>query len=86
MLPQPNPNRHAPRPSKKADLSDARPDMDHPPPAQPQDLPGFDRGTAAAEQDARAGAPDAAQNPTPPDTGRHNKRGTLRRSPDDETA
>lgn len=85
MLPQPDPNRQAPRPSHKADTADPRPDMDHPPQAAPQDPPLFDRGTAAAEQDARDGAPDRSQNPTPPDTGRHNKRGTLRRSPDDET-
>lgn len=86
MLPQPDPNRQAPRPSAKTDRSDPRPDMDHPPRAEAQDTPMFDRGTAAAEQDARDGAPDGTQNPTPPDTGRHNKRGTLRRSPDDETA
>ncbi|ARP80099.1 hypothetical protein CAL12_04175 [Bordetella genomosp. 8] len=86
MLPYPDPNRGAPRPSRKADLSDSRPDMDHPPAAEAQDAPLFDRATAAAEQDARAGEPNATQNPTPPDTGRHNKRGTLRRSPDDETA
>lgn len=86
MLPYPDPNRQAPRPSRKADTSDARPDMDHPPRAEPQDMPVFDRGTAAAEQDARAGEATGTQNPTPPDTGRHNKRGTLRRSPDDETA
>ena len=86
MFSHPDTTRNAPRPSKKANLSDPRPDMDHPPAAQPQDLPIFDRGTVAAEQDARDGAPDGTQNPTPPDTGRHNKRGTLRRSPDDETA
>ncbi|CAM3824141.1 hypothetical protein [Bordetella bronchialis] len=85
MLPQPDPNRQAPRPSRKTDLSDPRPDMDHPPAAQAQDQPAFDRATAAAEDDARDGAPNARQNPTPPETGRHNKRGTLRRSGDDET-
>ncbi|ARP84798.1 hypothetical protein [Bordetella genomosp. 9] len=84
MLPQPDPNRNAPRPSKKADLDDPRPDMDHPPGADPQDQPVFDRATAAAEDDARDGAANGPQNPTPPETGRHNKRGTLRRSPDDE--
>ncbi|ANN75731.1 hypothetical protein [Bordetella flabilis] len=86
MLPQPDPNRYAPRPSGKADLAEDRPDMDHPPQASPQDQPVFDRSTAAAEEAAREGGPNERQNPTPPDTGRHNKRGTLRRSPDDETA
>ena len=66
MLPQPDPGRHAPRPSQHPD-DEPRPDMDHPPKAHRGDLPAFDRGTAAADDDARAGGLTSPGNPTPPD-------------------
>lgn len=79
MLPYPDPNRNAPRPSSKADMDDPRPDMDHPPAARAEDQPAFDRAVAAADADAREGSLTGNQNPTPPDTGRDDQRGTLDR-------
>ncbi|MEB2660631.1 hypothetical protein U5S01_17535, partial [Bordetella parapertussis] len=51
---QPDINSAAPRPGRRADDSPRRPDMDHPPPARAHDRPGFDRGVAAEEAQARA--------------------------------
>lgn len=51
----PDPNAKAPRPSH-ADSDEPRtPEMDRPPPARGADRPAFDRGTAAADRDARSG-------------------------------
>lgn len=69
-LPQPDPNRGAPRPRRVPDDDPPRPDMDHPPRAQRSDQPVFDRGTAAADQSARTGGITEEGNFTPPDTGR----------------
>lgn len=65
MLPQPDPNRSAPRPSARTDTSEQVPDMDHPPPAQSHDQPSFDRANAAADDEARAGEP-TRDSHTPP--------------------
>ena len=51
----PDPNAKAPRPQRESDDKERKPDMDHPPPAQGRARPVFDRGTAAADRDARSG-------------------------------
>ena len=52
---QPDTNTGAPRPARRTDKDPAGPDMDRPPPMRPQDRPGFDSATAAADREARAG-------------------------------
>ncbi|WP_459618538.1 hypothetical protein [Bordetella sp. 2513F-2] len=79
---QPDPNRAAPRPGRRADHEAAGPDMDHPPRARAHDKPSFDQATQAADRAARSAAPPDTVNPTPPDTGRENERPTLRRARD----
>ncbi|MBO9356252.1 hypothetical protein GG851_19865 [Bordetella petrii] len=69
-LPQPDPNRGAPRPRHVSNEDPRRPDMDHPPSARGGDRPAFDRGTAAADQAARTGGITDEGNFTPADTGR----------------
>ncbi|MDX3895177.1 hypothetical protein [Pusillimonas sp.] len=50
----PDPNAKAPRPSGKAEAS-SKPSMDSPPRRQSAERASFDRGTAAASQDAAVG-------------------------------
>jgi hypothetical protein len=65
----PDPNAGAPRPKHVSDEDEARPDMDHPPTARPEDQPSYDRGVAAADEAARTGGITNEGNPTPPDPG-----------------
>ena len=70
----PDPNEKAPRPKHISAEDEARPDMDHPPiSGRPT---GFDRGTAAAEREARLGGV-----PGPDDSTAEREKG---RSPDEE--
>ncbi|PLC51352.1 hypothetical protein CR159_03795 [Pollutimonas subterranea] len=49
----PDPNAKAPRPAHISSEDERRPDMDHPPPSTTST--GFDRATAAADNEARTG-------------------------------
>lgn len=49
----PDPNAKAPRPAHISSEDEPRPDMDHPPPNTTST--GFDRATAAADDEARTG-------------------------------
>jgi len=51
----PDPNAQAPRPGHVDDEAPPQPDMDHPPPARPGAATAFDKGTAAADREARSG-------------------------------
>ncbi len=51
----PDPNAKAPRPSHVSADQPRTPDMDHPPPSRGAERAAFDRGTAAADRDARSG-------------------------------
>lgn len=51
----PDPNAKAPRPTHADSDGPRTPEMDRPPPARGADRPAFDRGTAAADRDARSG-------------------------------
>ncbi len=55
-MPTPDPNDKAPRPSHVTSDEESRPDMDHPPPAPSTTYTVFDRGTAAADDEARSGS------------------------------
>ncbi|MBF6618454.1 MAG: hypothetical protein ITG07_17225 [Candidimonas sp.] len=51
----PDPNAKAPRPKHVSSDDEPRPTMDTPPPASNAKSTAFDRGTAAADEDARSG-------------------------------
>lgn len=51
----PDPNAKAPRPKHVSSDDEPRPTMDKPPRASNDKSTAFDRGTAAADEDARAG-------------------------------
>lgn len=51
----PDPNAKAPRPRNESADKERKPDMDRPPSRQSGERPAFDRGTAAADRDARSG-------------------------------
>jgi hypothetical protein len=65
MFNQPDTNLNAPHSKKQSDEDERRPDMDTPPPPTRHDAAAFDRGTAAADEEARSGTLPGADDPSP---------------------